>query len=112
PPSRSFYKSRYHIYTTPLFNILKQMPKGGILHSHPAAGVSYRWVIQQGMKEPGCHVYWQEDNAQFLKGEIHFYLPGKAPGGFYPVQRLADSVPGFASQLYQLLTFDESLEKD
>ena len=112
PPSRSFYKSRDYIFTTPLFNILKQMPKGGILHSHPAAGVSYRWVIEQAMKEPGCHVYWQKDNQQFLKGQIHFYKPGEAPLGFYPIQLLDDSISNFANELYELLTFDENLEKD
>ena len=112
PPSRSFYKSRDYIFTTSLFNILKQMPKGGILHSHPSAGVSYRWVIKQAMKEPGCHVYWQQDNQQFLKGQIHFYKPGEAPRGFYPIHVLDDSISNFSNQLYELLTLDESLKKD
>ena len=112
PPSRNFYKSRDHIYTTPLFKILKQMPKGGILHFHPAAGVSYRWLIQQALKEPDCYVYWQQGNKQFLEGQIHFYKTGEAPNGFYPIKLLHDSISNFSDQLYKLLTFDESIKRD
>ena len=112
PPSHSFYKSKEQTCNTILFKLIKQMPKGGILHLHPSAGVSYRWVVQQAIQEPNCYVYWQNDNKQFVKGQLHFYKEGEAPPGFYPTQLLHDSIVGFTDQLYQLLTFDESIKKD
>jgi adenosine deaminase CECR1 len=112
PPAHSFYKSKEHIYRTPLFGLLKQMPKGGIHHLHPAAGGSYWWIINRALTEPDCYVFWQRDSGQFVKGQLRFFSKEAVPPGFYPVNTLNDSIPSFPQQLHDLLTFDRSIGRD
>lgn len=112
PPAHNFYKSQEHIYTTPLFQVLKKMPKGGIHHFHPTAGLSFEWVINRALQEPGCYVYWQKDNEQYIRGQMHFYKKDEVPEGFYAIQQLNDSIAGFKNQLYQLFTFNASEAND
>ena len=56
PPARNFYNSKAHIEQTPLFNILKKMPKGGILHLHSGAMGNPRWMVQKAIAIP-CLLY-------------------------------------------------------
>ncbi|MCC9135651.1 hypothetical protein ACFSKU_12920 [Pontibacter silvestris] len=112
PPAHHFFKSKEHIYSTKLYKILKKIPKGGIQHLHPNAGGSYRWIVERALQEPHCYVYWQPDNKQYIKGQIHFFKDGKVPAGFYPIKALNDTVKAFPDQLYTLLTFDKSMMGD
>ncbi len=112
PPARSFYSSKAHMYTTPLFAILKKMPKGGIHHLHGAVGGHFGWMIQRALQQPHCYVYWQTPNEQYVKGQIHFFSKEEVPDGFYPIQVLHDSIESFEAQLYDLLTFEEDVTKD
>ena len=70
PSSHYFYKSRQHLYTTRLYQLLQQMPKGGLHHLHATAGVSFLWLIQRAVREPYCYVYWQQDS--------NIHMPRKA----------------------------------
>lgn len=45
-PSMHFFKVKSLIEADPIFNIIKQMPKGGVLHVHNSASVSSQWVIK------------------------------------------------------------------
>jgi adenosine deaminase CECR1 len=112
PPARYFPKWQTHMHSTRLYGLLKQMPKGGIHHLHPTAGLDFRWVINRAVAEPGCYVYWREGSDQYTRGQMHFYRPGDVPAGFYPARQLHDSIPGFREQLYRLLTFDETIDND
>ena len=112
PPAKHFFKSKTHIYSTPLFALLKQMPKGAVQHLHPGAGVSFHWIVDRAVKEKDCYVFWEESNAVNLKGELAFFKPGKAPKGFYSTLELNKTISNFRSQLYQLLIFDDSMMAD
>jgi len=111
PPAHFFYKSKPAIEQTPLFGLLRQMPKGGILHLHSSALGDPNWVIDRAMKIPNCHVYWGIDNDKYLKGQLHFYKQGEAPQGFVPVADLEDRAD-FKKQLYDLITFDQKEGRD
>lgn len=112
PPEHNFYNWRDYMYGTKLFEILKKMPKGGIHHLHPVTLQDYEWIVEQAAKEDNCYVYWAEDNASFIKGQLHFYAHGKAPIGFQKTKILANKIPNFKSKLLDLLTFDVSSSKE
>lgn len=45
-PSMHFFQAKHLIDKDPIFKIIKNLPKGGILHLHNTAGVSSEWIIK------------------------------------------------------------------
>lgn len=45
-PSKHFFHAKDLIDKDPIFEIIKKLPKGGVLHLHNTAGVSSDWVIK------------------------------------------------------------------
>ena len=56
PPARYFSQSKAHIESTRLFQVIQNMPKGGIHHLHVAAGGDGRWVVQHAIETPAAYV--------------------------------------------------------
>ncbi|KAH9489262.1 hypothetical protein Btru_057614 [Bulinus truncatus] len=46
PPAISFFKSKAWIDNSTIYDVIKMMPKGGVLHVHSTAMVSIEWVIR------------------------------------------------------------------
>ncbi len=109
PPARYFFQSQNHIEQTKLYQVLRMMPKGGILHLHGAASGDADWVVNQVIHHPQAYVNWDR---MPQKGQIRFFNSGQEPPGFEKAQHLAQSVPHFADSLTQLLTFDERMDND
>jgi hypothetical protein len=78
PPARNFYQSKAHMYASPLYQVLRQMPKGGVHHLHAGAGGNFRWMIRRAIREPSCYVYWRDDRGGAPERPAAF-LPG-SPG--------------------------------
>jgi len=112
PPARNFYRGRRQLYASRLYHLLKTMPKGGVHHLHPGAGGSAWWLVQRALREPQCYVFWRPDQGLYLKGQLHFFRTNEVPAGFVAAQTLQRTVPGFARQLHDLLTFDERVSHD
>ena len=112
PPARPFYKSQSHIESTALFQWIRNMPKGGLLHLHPSAGVDPLWLLQTAREMPEIHVYWGPDTPQYLRGQLRCFAEGKAPEGFVPYQQLQKRHIGIQDSLLALLTFDLSIYED
>jgi len=112
PPARNFYQSKDHIEGTELFDILRKMPKGGILHLHLSAMGDATWLIERAINTPEMHVYWQEESDDFTKGQLHAYHPGQAPTGFFPAADLDARVMNFRDSLRSFITFDEKIDRD
>jgi len=79
------------------------------LHAHMDSCGSVDWVLNEGLAMEGCHVFWQDDTDEYLKGSFGFWRPENAPQGFDSCEELIDHVPGFRSQLRSLWTSGESL---
>lgn len=45
-PAMHFFHAKKLIDKDPIFEIIKKLPKGGILHLHNTAGVSSEWIIK------------------------------------------------------------------
>lgn len=112
PPSRNFYHSKSHIEQTKLFDFFRLMPKGGILHLHSSALCDARWIVNRAVQEPNCYVYWEDDNQDYIKGQLEFFNPGEVPDGFQSTQLLNANNPGFQDELVDLLTFDQDMGRD
>ena len=112
PPARNFYNSKAHIEETPLFKLLQKMPKGGILHLHSGAMGDPRWMAQKAIDTPEMHVFWEATNTQYCKGQMQAYAAGKAPQGFRPAFEIAKTDSNFTTELVDLLTFDENIDRD
>ena len=80
PPARDFYQSKQHIEETKIFQVLQQMPKGGILHLHQLAMGDAQWVVEKAIATPEMHVYWEASNDTYVKGQLQAYARGTAPG--------------------------------
>lgn len=112
PPARDFYQSKQHIEGTKIFKVLRQLPKGGILHLHQLAMGDAKWVVDKAIATPEMHVFWDESNDTYVKGQLCAYSTGKAPKGFQPIGALNARDDSFSDQLYQLITFDEDIDRD
>ncbi|MEL6717436.1 MAG: hypothetical protein AAFP82_01840 [Bacteroidota bacterium] len=113
PPARNFYQSKSHIEETPLFKMLKEMPKGGILHLHSIAMGDADWIIQKSRSLPEMHIYWHKDaSSNIPKGVLHAYKPNEAPKGYIPVDQLLKAEPEAYQEIRSLLVFEEEMDQD
>lgn len=118
PPARNFYQSKTHIEETKLFQILKEMPKGGILHLHSGAMGDADWMIQKAQSLPEMYIYWDtistgnSSTGNLPKGTFHAYKKGKAPEGFVQVQSLLKEQPSAYEEMRSLLVFEEEMDQD
>jgi adenosine deaminase CECR1 len=112
PPAHDFLQSKAHIEQTKLYQLLRKMPKGGMLHLHGSAGADFTWLIEQAIRLPNCYVYWEDDQEAYIKGQLRFFRPDAVPEGFYEVSRLAESRPGFEEDMYELLVLEDELAQD
>lgn len=112
PPARDFYQSKEHIEGTKIFQVLQQMPKGGILHLHQLAMGDAKWVVEKAIATPEMHVFWEASNDNYVKGQLCAYPEGGAPAGFRPVGELHKAFPSLPEELYGLITFNEDIDRD
>ena len=112
PPAGNFYQYKSHIQENHLFQLLKKMPKGGLLHLHPPAAGQADWIISKALSTPNCYVYWGQPNSSFVNGQIHFFQQENVPPGFFPIQQLDRQSASFKDSLRSLLTFDSSIYAD
>ncbi len=113
PPARNFYQSKSHIEETKLFELIKKMPKGGILHLHSGAMGDADWMIQKAASLPEMYIYW--DSVQvgdYLLGSFHAFDEENVPSGFVQVQSLLAEQPSAYQEIRSLLVFEEEMDHD
>ncbi len=102
--SRSFSEIKPMIESSKLFEAIRSMPKGGLLHTHSGGVTDVKWVISAARKYKECYVYDQKDNDSFIFGQLAFFEKGKVPKGFVSLDQKLISNPGFEKELQELLT--------
>jgi adenosine deaminase CECR1 len=110
PPAHSFLKesTRDLINRSPILEIMKHMPKGGILHVHGVAMGDFRWLVEHATYLPNCYLY-QGEKEPPRKGSLRTFA--EPPGeGWTPVGELrkaADDVEKFDEEIYRSITLGE-----
>ena len=113
PPARNFYQSKEHIEKTKLFEFIKELPKGGILHLHSGAMGDVDWMIQKAKSLPEMYVYWDSKSSSATpKGTFHAYKKGAIPEGYLQVKALLKAQPSAYQELRSLLVFEEEMDRD
>jgi len=111
PPAHSFLKSktRQLINQSPILEIMKRMPKGGILHAHGSVAMGDRyWLIEQATYLPNCYIYQGEEEPP-RRGTLR--ICEEPPGGEWflisDLRKAADDTQKFDDRLYQSVTLGE-----
>jgi adenosine deaminase CECR1 len=79
PPASSFLlaRTRAAYEQSPLFEVLRRMPKGGVLHAHLSAMGDFRWIVQRVMASDRAYIFMADDPGT-PRGALH--LADAAPG--------------------------------
>ncbi|HSD28904.1 MAG TPA: hypothetical protein VLL75_16510 [Vicinamibacteria bacterium] len=110
PPAHSFLLDRTKrvIDQSPLLEVMRRLPKGGILHVHGAAGGDFRWLVTQATYRPDCYVYVGEAGP-VVRGTLRFF-PRPPEGDWRAVAALRSAAPDpleFDEELYRSVTLGE-----
>jgi len=110
PPAHNFLKSKTRrlIDQSPILEIMKRMPKGGILHVHGFLMGDYRWLIKQATDRPNCYIYKGKNDVAAL-GALRIFKepPGDGWSLISELRKVADDVEEFDEGLYQSVTLGE-----
>jgi adenosine deaminase CECR1 len=110
PPAHSFlkYKTRQLIDQSPILEIMKRMPKGGILHGHGFAMGDFHWLVKHATYLQNCYIYQGEEEPP-RKGSMRISRepPGEGWRLVSDLRKAADNVEEFDEELYQAVTLGE-----
>ncbi|XP_023694196.2 adenosine deaminase 2-A-like [Paramormyrops kingsleyae] len=73
PPAMHFFKARPLIQRSPVFNLLRKMPKGAALHIHDFSLVDVEWLVKNVTYRPYCYICITEDDS------VRFRFSGQLP---------------------------------
>lgn len=102
PPSKPFFNVRTNIEQSPLFPILKRMPKGGLLHVHDSAVGRCAFVVTNIARRSDCYIYWDLRNKEGPLGQLLFTnAPPSVSGaaGFFPAAALREQLRAAGTDL-------------
>jgi adenosine deaminase CECR1 len=110
PLAQSFLKSkaRQLIDQSPILEIMKRMPKGGILHGHGMAMGDYYWLVKHATYLQNCYIYQgQEESPRNGAMRISPEPPGDGWRLVSDLRKAADNVGEFDEELYRSITLGE-----
>lgn len=115
PPAQSFLKSktRQLIDQSPILEIMKRMPKGGILHVHGIAMGDFHWLVKHATYLEKCYIF-QGPEGSSRNGALR--ISPESPGDGWrlvsDLRQAAENVEEFDEELYRSITLgEEDLEQ-
>ena len=110
PPAHSFLLDRTKrlIDESPLLEVMRRLPKGGMLHVHGSAGGDFRWLIAHATYRPDCYISVGE-SGPVVRGTLRFF-PQPPEGDWRPVVALRSAAAdprAFDEELYRSITLGE-----
>ena len=110
PPAHSFLDDRTKrvIAESPVFEVMKHLPKGGLLHVHGGALGDFRWLVSTFTYRPDCYMYVGTDGT-IPNGALRIFAapPGEGWRTVIELRAAAPDVAAFDERLYRSITFGE-----
>jgi adenosine deaminase CECR1 len=110
PPAHNFLqsKTRQLIDQSPILQIMKRMPKGGILHGHGFAMGDFHWLVKHATYLPNCYIYKGKEEPP-RKGSMR--ISAESPGDDWrlvsDLRKAAANVEQFDEELFRSVTLGE-----
>ena len=110
PPARSFLleKTKQLIAASPVFEVMKRLPKGAVLHAHGGAMGDFRWLVSKATYRPDAYIN-VDGGPTVVPGSLR--LAEQPPGdGWRLISELRAAAPdakAFDEQLFQSITLGE-----
>lgn len=110
PPAHSFLESRVKqlMEQSPVLEVMRRLPKGGILHAHGGAIGDFRWLVAQVTSRPDAYIYLG-DGPQPPRGSLR--IAAQSPGdGWRPITQAraaANDRNAFDEDILRSITFGE-----
>jgi adenosine deaminase CECR1 len=110
PPAHSFLESRTRqlIDQSPILEIMRRMPKGGILHGHGLAMGDFHWLIKHATYLPNCYIYQGKEEPP-RKGSMRISREWPGVGWLLvgDLRKASDNIEEFDEELYRSVTLGE-----
>jgi adenosine deaminase CECR1 len=110
PPANSYLKleTKRLIDQSPILEIMKRMPKGGVLHVHGFAMGDFQWLVKNATYMPNCYIYLGDEEPP-RKGTLRL-LSNPPNENWHLVSELREAtadVEKFDEELYRSVTLGE-----
>ncbi|XP_059176306.1 adenosine deaminase AGSA-like isoform X2 [Physella acuta] len=106
PPAVSFFKSKDWIDNSTIYDIIKLMPKGGVLHLHDGAMTSLNWTVKTLTYLP--NLYTKKDNDRFSTRLFNFSVT--SPGSDWDLVSDLRQKSGNVEQFDEMLMDEISIK--
>jgi adenosine deaminase CECR1 len=110
PPAHSFLesKTRQLIDQSPILEIMKRLPKGGILHGHGFAMGDFYWLVKHASYLQNCYIYQGKEEPP-RKGSMRISMEPPGDGWLLvgDLRKAADNVEEFDEELCRSVTLGE-----
>jgi adenosine deaminase CECR1 len=109
PPARSFLleRTKRAIEGSQVFQVMRRLPKGAVLHAHGGAMGDFRWLVSHATYRPDCYIYLGAGPT--VRGALR--LSDQPPGdGWRLVSELRAAAPeatAFDEELFRSITLGE-----
>jgi adenosine deaminase CECR1 len=110
PAAHSFLdpRTKEAIAGSPVLEVMRRLPKGGILHAHGSAMGDFRWLVSQATYRPDAYMYVGPAPAP-PRGALR--IASAPPGeGWRPIAELRAAAPdarAFDEEVYRSITLGE-----
>lgn len=102
-PARNFLKAKTCVESSPLFKILKKMPKGGLLHIHTGSTGSARVLVEMACSDENCYMYLGDDGP-VINGTMNFFPRNAVPEGYQSMKYLAAKDANFVEKVISMIS--------
>ena len=110
PPAHSYLRDRTKqvIAASPVLEVMKRMPKGGVLHAHGGAMGDFRWLVSYATYRPDCYMYIRDDDA-VLRGTLRIAAapPGEGWQRVVDLRNAARDRAAVDDEIYRSITLGE-----
>jgi adenosine deaminase CECR1 len=110
PPAHSYLKekTKQAIADSTVFEVMRRLPKGGVLHAHGSALGDFRWLVTHVSYRPDCYIYLGSSPAVPTGAlRIAAASPGEGWRLVSEVRATAPDAKAFDEELYRSITLGE-----